>query len=60
MIRVLQAGLYARDAVRALLLSDIHSNPEALDAVVDDANVHGDFDVVWCLGDTVGYGPDPN
>ena len=60
MIRVIEAQLYARDAVRALLLSDIHSNLEALDAVVDDANVRGGFDVVWCLGDTVGYGPDPN
>lgn len=45
--------------MRALLLSDIHSNLEALDAVIDDANVRGGFDAVWCLGDTVGYGPDP-
>ena len=45
--------------MRALLLSDIHANLEALDAVIDDANVRGGFDVVWCLGDTVGYGPDP-
>ncbi len=41
------------------MLSDIHSNLEALDAVIDDANVRGGFDAVWCLGDIVGYGPDP-
>ena len=45
--------------MRALVVSDIHSNLEALEAVLDDAVVRGGFDVVWCLGDTVGYGPDP-
>lgn len=43
--------------MRCLVLSDIHSNLEALEAVVDDA---GSVDQVWCLGDVVGYGPDPN
>ena len=43
--------------MRILLVSDIHSNLAALDAVFKDA---GDFDKVWCLGDTVGYGPEPN
>jgi diadenosine tetraphosphatase ApaH/serine/threonine PP2A family protein phosphatase len=46
--------------VRALILSDIHSNLEALEAVVADAQRRGGFDAVWCLGDTVGYGPDPS
>ena len=45
--------------MRALILSDIHSNLEALTAVVGDAIVRGGFDVIWCLGDLVGYGPDP-
>ena len=40
-----------------LVLSDIHSNSEALKAVLDDASP---VDQVWCLGDVVGYGPDPN
>ncbi len=40
-----------------LVISDIHSNLEAFQAVLDDA---GPFDQVWCLGDVVGYGPDPN
>jgi len=43
---------------RVLIISDVHANVVALDAVLDDA---GDqFDAVWCLGDMVGYGPDPN
>jgi predicted phosphodiesterase len=45
--------------VRALILSDIHSNLEALTAVVDDAVSRGGFDSIWCMGDLVGYGPDP-
>jgi predicted phosphodiesterase len=43
--------------MRYLVLSDIHSNLEAFEAVLDDA---GPVDLVWCLGDVVGYGPDPN
>ena len=45
--------------MRTLILADIHSNLEALEAVVGDAEGRGGFDVIWCLGDTVGYGPDP-
>ena len=45
--------------MRALILSDIHSNLEALKAVIEDAESRGGFDIIWCLGDTVGYGPDP-
>ena len=45
--------------MRALILSDIHANLEALEAVLSDAQDRGGFDVIWCLGDTVGYGPDP-
>ncbi len=43
--------------MRILILSDIHANLTALEAVLADA---GDFEAVWCLGDLVGYGPDPN
>lgn len=46
-------------ALRALIVSDIHSNLEALEAVIEDAEGRGGFDIIWCLGDTVGYGPDP-
>jgi predicted phosphodiesterase len=44
-------------SMRCLVLSDIHSNLEAFEAVLDDA---GPVEQVWCLGDVVGYGPDPN
>lgn len=46
--------------MRVLLVSDIHSNLEAFGAVLEDAARLGGFDEVWCLGDIVGYGPDPN
>ena len=45
--------------MRALILSDIHANLEALDAVLADAAAHGGYHAVWCLGDLVGYGADP-
>ena len=45
--------------LRALILSDIHANLEAFRAVIDDANNRGGFDVLWCLGDLVSYGPGP-
>ena len=40
------------------IISDIHSNPDALEKVLEDAWEH-DTDKVVCLGDVVGYGPDP-
>ena len=43
--------------MRTLIISDIHANLTALEAVLSDAD---QFDNVWCLGDIVGYGPDPN
>ncbi|MBN1178187.1 MAG: metallophosphoesterase family protein [Anaerolineae bacterium] len=45
--------------MRFLIISDIHANLAALQAVLSDAKTFG-FDAVWCLGDLVGYGPDPN
>ena len=44
--------------MRILVLSDLHSNATALDAVLDAAQDRWDLSV--CLGDVVGYGPDPN
>lgn len=43
--------------MRVLVVSDIHANYTALEAVLADA---GHMDETWCLGDLVGYGPDPN
>jgi diadenosine tetraphosphatase ApaH/serine/threonine PP2A family protein phosphatase len=43
--------------MRILIISDIHANLTALEAVLDHS---GGFEAAWCLGDLVGYGPDPN
>lgn len=43
--------------MRILVISDIHSNYTALETVLADA---GAVDAIWCLGDLIGYGPDPN
>lgn len=43
--------------MRALLLSDIHANLDALEAVLASVPT---YDVVWNLGDAVGYGASPN
>lgn len=44
---------------RVALCSDIHGNRLALGAVLDDIEARG-IARVYCLGDLVGYGPDPN
>ncbi len=43
--------------MRIVIISDVHSNVVALEAVLDALPAH---DEIWCLGDTIGYGPDPN
>jgi diadenosine tetraphosphatase ApaH/serine/threonine PP2A family protein phosphatase len=43
--------------MRVAVLSDIHSNIVALDAVLSHV---GDVDAIWHLGDVVGYGPEPD
>ena len=45
--------------MRYAILADIHSNLAAFSAVLKDIEHHGGVDEVWCLGDIVGYGPDP-
>src|SRR5687767_4755331 len=44
--------------MRIALLSDIHGNPIALDAVLEDARAAG-VDQFWILGDFAAIGPDP-
>lgn len=44
--------------MRFLILSDIHANWDALDAVLRDAE--GTYDLILNCGDLVGYGPEPN
>lgn len=38
------------------ILSDIHANLVALEAVLEQLP---SYDYLWCLGDTIGYGPRP-
>lgn len=45
--------------MRIALLSDIHGNSVALDAVLADIQAQGGVDVHWVLGDLVALGPDP-
>jgi diadenosine tetraphosphatase ApaH/serine/threonine PP2A family protein phosphatase len=45
--------------VRVAVISDIHGNAQALQAVLAAIDAAAP-DAVWCLGDTVGYGPRPN
>jgi Predicted phosphoesterase len=42
------------------ILSDIHGNLVAFQAVLADIETRGGFDEIWCLGDVVGYGPEPH
>src|SRR5258708_3875583 len=44
-------------SMRVLIISDIHANLVALEAVLAEA---GPYEATWCLGDLVGYGPNPN
>ena len=41
------------------IVSDIHGNRHAFEAVLDDIAA-SQADEIWCLGDLVGYGADPN
>jgi predicted phosphodiesterase len=45
--------------VRVAVVSDIHSNLHALEAVLERIDAERP-DAFWCLGDLVGYGPKPN
>lgn len=45
--------------MRYAFIADIHANLAALQAVFEDIQVKGKVDEIWCLGDIVGYGPEP-
>lgn len=46
-------------AVRVAVISDVHANLYALEAVLGEIDRRSPAQI-WCLGDTVGYGPHPN
>jgi predicted phosphodiesterase len=45
--------------MRIALLSDVHGNLPAFEAVISDVDEEG-VDEIWCLGDLVGYGAEPD
>ncbi len=46
--------------VRIAIVADIHANLDALTAVLRHAEAGGSLDVVWAIGDLVGYGAEPS
>jgi diadenosine tetraphosphatase ApaH/serine/threonine PP2A family protein phosphatase len=46
--------------LRIVIVSDVHANLPAFEAVLEDAGAGEPIDAVLCAGDTVGYGPHPN
>ena len=46
--------------MRYAIIADIHANLAAFTAVLEDIEHRGGVEEVWCLGDIVGYGPDPH
>jgi hypothetical protein len=53
-----ETGAFGRGWMRIAVLTDIHANREAFEAVLADVAAHG-VDRIALLGDIVGYGPDP-
>src|SRR4051794_41875153 len=45
--------------MQVAIVSDIHGNRHAFEAVLDDIDARG-ADEIWCLGDLVGYGAEPD
>jgi predicted phosphodiesterase len=45
--------------MRVAVVSDVHGNKQAFEAVLDAVELAG-ADELWCLGDLVGYGADPD
>ena len=46
--------------MRYAIIADIHANLAAFTAVLIDIEHRGEAEEIWCLGDIVGYGPDPH
>jgi diadenosine tetraphosphatase ApaH/serine/threonine PP2A family protein phosphatase len=52
--------LYYILQMRCAIVADIHANLAAFMAVLVDIREQGEVEEIWCLGDVVGYGPDPH
>lgn len=54
-----RASGYAGPLVSVAVITDIHANLPALEAVLADIEARG-IEEIWCLGDVIGYGADPD
>lgn len=45
--------------MRIAIISDIHGNATAFESVLTDIETHAGVEAIYCLGDNVGYGPEP-
>jgi predicted phosphodiesterase len=45
--------------MRIAIISDVHANLAALEAVLRHAEAQDATDALWCLGDAIDYGPQP-
>jgi len=59
-VQPLPSECYPVGRVRIAIIADVHSNLEALETVLRHAEGENALDQLWCLGDIVGYGPDPS
>jgi diadenosine tetraphosphatase ApaH/serine/threonine PP2A family protein phosphatase len=55
----METGQGTLAAVRVAAIADIHANLPALEAVLEAIDAAG-AEEIWCLGDVVGYGADPD
>jgi predicted phosphodiesterase len=46
--------------VAILIVADVHANLAAFESVLAEAQSEARVDAIWCLGDLVGYGPQPS
>jgi predicted phosphodiesterase len=46
--------------LKIAVISDIHGNYDALEAVLEDIDRQGGIEEIYCLGDIIGYGAQPN
>jgi len=59
-LAILGKSCYSLFNMRYAIIADIHANLAAFTAVLDDIVRQGGVEKLWCLGDVVGYGPNPH
>lgn len=46
--------------MKIAIISDIHGNYDALESVLENIDTQGNVEKIYCLGDLIGYGAQPN